>query len=159
LAAPVVAQGDVVGQDQTLFRALNPKHYEEGMPGENHFVLRRNDPPNDGLSTAVTSLISLDDFRTLPVLVEYLGAGFGVAELTVEEIAAKVREHGLPIRVIHSPEESWGVHRDAHAVITGHQELTGNAGRKKILDFQRFLMGLARKNFHPPLDGAPQAGQ
>jgi len=153
LAAPVIPPGGRVPDDCALFRALNPKHYEDGLPGDNHFVMEQSHPQDDGVSMAITELITLEQFRGLSSLTSRYGEAFGVAELNVGEILEPVQSTWISVRQKDDP--LWGDCVSAHAIVTGYQMLTGASGKKRILEFQRHLVQLARKNFHPPVPPPP----
>jgi hypothetical protein len=51
--------------DLNLLRALNPKHYEDGLPGPNHFVMKLDAGAEDGVSTGIEALIKVDQMRGL----------------------------------------------------------------------------------------------
>jgi hypothetical protein len=143
----VIQKGGPLRQEERIFRALNPKHLEDGLPGDTHFVMKQKHAPGDGVSTGIASLISLSQLRSIDCLKELCGNSFAVAELVVSEAVAPVAAFGIGVFQQDDPE--WGVHSPAHAVITGYQALKGNDGKRKIHDFQRHLVRLARRRFYP----------
>lgn len=143
----VILKGSPVPHEKKIYRALNPKHLEDGLPGENHFVMRQNCPPDDGVSTGLASLITIQELRSTEVLAQLCGEGFGVAELSVSEVIAPVATLG--ITVLQQDDPMWGAHAGAHAIITGYQFLKGRPGKQKIQDFQRHLVRLAKKRYYP----------
>jgi hypothetical protein len=145
--AVVILKGHPVPHEEKIYRALNPKHLEDGLPGENHFIMKQNHPPGDGVSTGLASLISLRELRSIEALTQLLGASFGVAELLISEAIAPVATLG--ITVLQQDDPSWGAHAGAHAIITGYQALKGREGKRKIQDFQRHLVRLARRRYYP----------
>jgi hypothetical protein len=132
--------------DAELYRALNPKHFEDGLPGDNHFVMSRKHAPGDGVSTGIADLISISQLRSLEVIQTY-GPACGIAVLNVGEVLAPVAMLG--ISAVQQDAPDWGEFAGAHAVITGYQVLSGNVGKRTISDFQRHLVRLARKRFYP----------
>lgn len=153
MAAQIIAPDRALPEGANIYRALNPKHLENGSPGDNHFVMRSSHPVGDGVSAGITALISISQLRSLETLRQLCGEGFGVAELNVAEILAPVASSG--ISVVQQDDASWGAFAMAHAVITGYQTLQGNAGKKRIRQFQRHLVKLARKRFFPPGSDIP----
>ena len=143
----VIAKGGPVPPDDRIYRALNPKHLEAGLPGDGHFVMSQKHPEGDGVSTGIASLISISELRSLDVVASVCCDAFGVAELLVSEVIAPVA--ALGILVVQQDAPDWGRFAGAHAVITGYQTLRGNDGRRKIHDFQRHLVKLARKRYYP----------
>jgi hypothetical protein len=148
LAARLITPGGSVPNECGLFRALNPKHYEDGLPGDNHFVMTQNDPVDDGVSTGIRELIKLKRFRRLEHLVSRYGEGFGVAVLNVADILRPVQNTWIRVQQKDAP--LWGDFAKAHAIITGYQIVAGMPGRKIMLELQRHLVQLARNNFYPP---------
>jgi hypothetical protein len=142
----VIATGSPVPQEESIYRALNPKHFEGALPGDNHFVMSRNHPEGDGVSTGIASLISVSELRSIKVIKQLYGDAFAVAELVVSEVLAPVITLG--ISVIQKDAAEWGAFSGAHAVITGYQVLAGNEGKRRIHDFQRHLVKLARKRYY-----------
>lgn len=156
MVTPVIAPGGEVPPDVGLYRALNPVHYENGLPGDNHFVIRRNCYlTDDGLSTGMDCRISLEQLRQISCLQEVCGPEFGVAHLEITAILEKVAEHKIPVVVRQQDDETWQEHRSAHAIVTLKQALVGNDQKKKFNDFQRYLVRLARQRFYPPSSAAP----
>jgi hypothetical protein len=143
----ITAAGALVSHEDKIYRALNPKHFEDGLPGDNHFVMKQNHAAGDGVSTGIASLISVPQLRSIEVIRQTYGDDFGVAELAVSEVLAPVATLG--ISVIQQTAAEWGVFAEAHAVITGYQVLTGREGKRKIHDFQRHLVKLARRRYYP----------
>ena len=145
MATPtVIAKGGAVPPEESIYRALNPKHGT--LPGDNHFVMLRNHPPGDGVSTGVASLISVSDLRSIEVIKRAYGDAFAVAELVVSDVLAPVI--ALGISVIQQDAAEWGAFSGAHAVITGYHVLTGNLGKQRIHEFRRHLVKLARKRYY-----------
>jgi hypothetical protein len=130
-----------------LYRALNPKHLEDGLPGDNHFVMRQTHPVGDGVSAGIVGLVSLEQLRALDAIRRVCGNDCGVAQLNVAEVLAPVGILGIAVTQRDAPE--WGTFARAHAVVTGYQRLIGNAGKRQIRDFQRHLVKLARKHYYP----------
>jgi hypothetical protein len=142
-----IRSGGPIPPEESIFRALNPKHLENGLPGDNHFVMKQNHEIGDGVSTGVVSLVSLSELRSIEALVQLCGERFGVAELSISEALAPVAPLG--ICVLQQDDLAWGAFSGAHAVITGYQSLKGNDGRRKIREYQRHLVKLARKRYYP----------
>ena len=136
-----------VPQDETIYRALNPHHFVDGVPSDNHFVMPQNHPPGDGISTGIASLISIPELRSIEVINKKYGLDFGVAELVVSDVLHPVASLG--ICVLQQDAVEWGSYAGAHAVITGYQALMGREGKRRIRDFQRHLVKLARRRFYP----------
>lgn len=148
MATPVIAKGGPIPPELNVYRALNPVHMQEGLPGENHFVMRQKHEPGDGVSLGVAVLITLSQMRSLEVLRQlFRDEPFGIAELNVEEALEPVAESG--ISVIQQDDPTWGAYQAAHAVLTGYQAFAGAAGKKRISELQRHLVKLARKRFYP----------
>jgi hypothetical protein len=148
MAASVsVERGGSVPPENKIYRAMNPNHLQSGLPSDNHFVMRQNHAPDDGVSTGISSLIQLAELRSIPAIVKICGESCGAAELLVSEVLAPVALLG--ISVLQQDSSDWGSFAGAHAVITGYQGLKGNDGRRKIRDFQRHLVKLARKAYFP----------
>jgi hypothetical protein len=145
-ASTVISKDGPVPARESVYRALNPKHFEGALPGDNHFVMPRSHAPGDGVSTGIASLISVSELRSIDVLKRAYGDAFAVAELVVSDVLAPVITLGISVIQQDSPE--WGVFSGAHAVITGYQTLAGNEGKRKIRDFQRHLVKLARRRYY-----------
>lgn len=145
MALPVIPPGGRVPDDCALFRALNPKHYEDGLPGDNHFIMRQSDPPDDGVSMAIAELITLEQFRGLSSLTSLYGEAFGVAVLNVGEILEPVQSTWINVRQKDDP--LWADFASAHAIVTGYQMLTGRPGRKRILGFSAIWYSSPEKTF------------
>jgi hypothetical protein len=143
----VIAKGGPVPYEESIYRALNPKHSEGGLPSDNHFVMKQNSSLGDGVSTGIASLVSVAQMRTIGTITQFCGEDFGVAELAVSEVLGPVA--ALGISVLQQDAPVWGTYCGAHAVITGYQTLRGADGKRKIRDFQRHLVKLARKRFYP----------
>ena len=90
-----------------------------------------------------TAEIIRDSSRAVPLC----GDAFAVAELVVSDVLAPVITLG--ISVIQQDDDEWGDFSGAHAVITGYQVLTGREGKRRIHDFQRHLVKLAKKRYYP----------
>jgi hypothetical protein len=147
MASPtLIAKGGPVPPEESIYRALNPKHFEGALPGDGHFVMPRNHPPGEGVSTGIASLISVPELRSIEVIKQAYGDDFAVAELVVSDVLASVI--ALGISVIQQDAAEWGAFSGAHGVITGYQALTGNVGKQRIHDFQRHLVKLARRRFY-----------
>jgi hypothetical protein len=149
----MITPGGPLAEKSSIYRALNPKHYEDGLPGDNHFVMN---PQGDGVSTGITDLISLSELRSIGAIQQIYGAACGVAELIVGEVLAPVATLG--ISVIQQDAPDWGRFAAAHAVITGYQILHGREGKRRIRDFQRHLVTLARRRFYPAESDTPLVG-
>jgi hypothetical protein len=141
----VITKGGPVPQEECVYRALNPKHGV--LPSDNHFVMKQNHLPGDGVSTGISSLISISDLRSIEAIKQFCGDAFAVAELVVSDVLAPVITLG--ISVIQQDDDEWGDFSGAHAVITGYQVLTGREGKRRIHDFQRHLVKLAKKRYYP----------
>ncbi len=139
--------GGPIPSGDSIYRALNPRHLENGLPGDNHFVMSQNHEVGDGVSTGVASLVSLSQIRSIDAVVLVCGDEFGVAELSIKEVLAPAAPLG--ICVLQQDATDWGAFSGAHAVITGYQALSGRDGRRKIHEFQRHLVKLARKKYYP----------
>ncbi len=147
MATPsVIAKGGPVPQEECIYRALNPKHFEGTLPGDNHFVMKQNHPPGEGVSTGIASLISVSELRSIEVIKQAYGDDFAVAEFVVSDVLAPVITLG--ISVVQQDAAEWGAFFGAHAVITGYQALTGRDGKRRIHDFQRHLVKLARRRYY-----------
>lgn len=141
MADETVQINEPIASHLNLFRALNPSHLVGGLPTEQHFIMKKN-RPNDGVSTGLESLITLQQLRGLEALIHY-GKRFAVAVLNVGEVLQPVRETG--IRVISRDAPEWGAHSQAHAEITGYASLSN----KQVADFGRHLAKLARRQYYP----------
>ena len=149
MANAIVVPDAEVTVDLNLLRALNPKHYEDGLPGPNHFVMKLDAGAEDGVSTGIEALIKVDQMRGLQVIEGLCGKNCGVALLNVAEILEPVK--GTEIKVIQQDAREWELFSHAHAIITGYQCFpSGSAGRKKIQEFRRHLVKLARRRYFPP---------
>lgn len=148
MATPVIAKGGAVPPEVNVFRALNPHHMEDGLPGDNHFVMKQKHEPGDGVSLGIAGLITVPQMRSIACLRESYGPEFGIAELNVREALQPATDSGISILQKDDPE--WAEFQGAHAVLTGYQALPGNAGRRRISELQRHLVKLARKRFYPP---------
>ena len=141
----MIEKGVQVPQEDHLYRALNPKHHD-GLPGDNHFVMKQNHSPDDGVSTGIASLISVSELRSIEIIKQAYGDAFAVAELVVSDVLAPVITVG--ISVIQQDAAEWGSFAGAHAIITGYQALAGREGKRRIQDFQRHLVKLARRRYY-----------
>ncbi len=156
MATPtVISRGGPVPPDESIYRALNPKHGT--LPDDNHFVMLRGHPPGDGVSTGIASLISVSELRSLAVIKQKCGGACAVAELPVSEVLAPVAMLG--ISVIQQDAPDWGAFSGAHAVITGYQALTDKEGKQRIQEFQRHLVKLARKRYDPAGSDTATSGE
>jgi hypothetical protein len=147
VASPAIAKGGPIPPELNIYRALNPAHLQDGLPGDNHFVMKQKHEVGDGVSFGIAPLISISAMRSIDALRRRCGDEFGIAEINVAEALQPVVQDG--IRVIQQDDEEWGVHREAHAILTGYQSFQGNAGRRRISELQRHLVKLARKRFYP----------
>jgi hypothetical protein len=147
VATPIITPGGQIPAESQIYRALNPKHLEDGMPGENHFDMKQNHLPGDGVSTGIASRICVAELRSIEAIRQLCGDDCAVAELSVADVLAPVPQLGLT--VVQQDALEWGVLADAHAVITGYQILIGREGKRRIRDFQRHLVKLARKRYYP----------
>jgi hypothetical protein len=144
----LIAEGGPVPDHDRIYRALNPKH-ENGLPSDNHFVMsRKQDPPGDGISTGIASRISLSELRSIESIQYRYGKCFCIAELIVGEVLSPVAILGVSVLQKDAPD--WGGFSYAHAVITGYQSLEGTEGKRRIHEFRRHLVNLARKRYYAP---------
>jgi hypothetical protein len=139
--------GGPISGDEDVYRALNPKHLENGLPGDNHFAMSKSHALGDGISVGIASHISILELRSIEVLKARCGPEFGVAVLRVAEALNPVA--ALGIGVVQKDAIDWGIFNSAHAVITGYQLVSGDDRRRRLQDFQRHLVKLARKHFYP----------
>lgn len=148
MADAIVVPGGEVPGDLNLLRAINPKHLDgKGQLCDNSFFLSRS-KPKDGVSTGIEPLITVQQLRNLQCIRKRCGEACGVAVMNVGEVLNPVQD--TPIRVLQEDDEEWGCFSHAHALITGHQGLPkGDEGKKKLKDFQRHLVNLARKRYFP----------
>ena len=155
MATPIVSEsGRQASEDESLFRALNPKHMEDGLPSERNFPMsRKQDPPGDGVSVGVSSRVSLSELRSIPALRERCGNQFAVAELPASHALEPVRALGISVTLKHATE--WGAFGHAHAVITGYRTWKDIDGKRWLHEFQRHLTKLARKRFYPQAADTP----
>jgi len=156
VATPVIVEGGPVPPDLNVYRALNPAHMQNGLPNDEHFVMRQKHLIGDGVSLGIAALLSISEMRSIEPLRNLCGDQFGIAEINVGEAVQPVAESG--ISVIQQDDETWGFHRGAHAILTGYQSLQGNAGKKRISELQRHLVKLARKRFYPAGSDTPVSG-
>jgi hypothetical protein len=132
MAGEIASPAVTVSSTDSLYRGINPLFYDQGQLMSGVFFLKKKDTTEEGPSVGITRLIPLTNFQS------YMGAGWGVGELAISV------PHSLSLTVHPLSEPAWGVHADAHAVITGYQTLTNtkrtdvaralrNALQKKIL--------------------------
>jgi hypothetical protein len=140
----IIPKNGSVPQEESIYRALNPKH--GALPSDNHFVMPQSHPAGDGVSTGIASLIAVSELRSIEAIKQFCGDNFAVAELIVADVLAPVITLG--ISVVQQDAAEWGAFSGAHAVITGYQVLRGNEGKRKIHDFQRHLVKLARRRYY-----------
>lgn len=152
-----ITKGEPLPDQERIYRALNPKHLEAGLPGDNHFVMSQKHDTGDGVSTGIASLVSVSELRSIDAIRTICGENFGVADLVVSEVLAPVSIFG--ISVVQQDATNWGAYAGAHAVITGYQALPGNDGKRKIRDFQRYLVKLARKKYYPAGSDMPVSAE
>jgi len=128
VASPVVT----VELTDSLYRGINPLFFdfEEGGLKSGVFLLKKNHKLEDGPSVGITRLISLENFQSL------IGDGWGVGELPV----SVPQSQSLTVHPL--PDQKWGIHAHAHAVVTNYQKLTN----KQIGDAQRALRDALQKN-------------
>jgi hypothetical protein len=143
----VITKGGPIPSDERIYRALNPSHVVEGgLPSDNHFVMKQNAAPGDGVSTGIASLVTISELRSIEAIRRFCGEEFGVAELVVSDVLAPVAAFGIAVLQKDAPD--WGKFSGAHAVITGYQALAGNEGKRKRREFQRHLVKLARRRYY-----------
>jgi len=143
----VQIRGRIPGHLNVL-RALNPKHLDRGLPSDEHFVMSPKHSPDDGVSVGIQGLISLEQIRDLGVISSRYGPACAVAVLNVGEMLSAVA--GTQVRVEQQDAAEWESFAKAHAIITGYQSFPpGNEGRRRIRDFQRHLVKLARLRYFP----------
>lgn len=131
MAGEVASPAVTVDSTDSLYRGINPLFYKEG--GQLHsgvFPLNRNHKLEDGPSVGIGRLISLQNFQPL------IGDGWGVGELSV----SVPQTLGLAVQSL--PDQEWGIHADAHAVITDYQKLNN----RLLGDAQRALRDALQKN-------------
>jgi hypothetical protein len=157
VADPIVSPGCEIPGSLNILRALNPKHLEDGFPGSNHFVMKLDHERDDGVSTGIENLISIAQLRDLRAIRSIYGDKCGVAVLNVSEVLEPVRD--TEVTVIQQNAVEWEEHAQAHAIITGYQSFPpGNAGRRKLREFTRHLVKLARRRFVAPGSDIESAG-
>ena len=140
--------------DGTILRALNPRHMEQGLPGYENFPMsRRQDPPGDGLSVGFGGLLSIYDMRSISMLRDRLGVDFAIAELPIVQSLLPVAAHAIAL--VPSPDPNWGAFAAAHGVITGYQTWRDRDGKKRLEEFRRHLVKLARSKFYPAGSSSP----
>jgi hypothetical protein len=146
----LAALGAILGDGENVLRGLNPFHCEGGLPTEGCFILKRDDAPNMGASFCIIESppersgiaplgvahgIGAETFASLLPSDDY-----GIARLNVgvalEPIRARV------VGFVQDPEEAWGEHREAHAMLTGYQVFTNRDRR----DLQRHLAKIASQS-------------
>ena len=148
MANAIVVPGGEVPGDLNLLRAINPNHLDgEGQVCDNSFFMSRS-KPGDGVSVGIELLITIEQLRNLQCIRERCQEACGVAVLNVDEVLKPVQD--TAIKVLQEDDEEWGCFAHAHALITGHQALPkGEVGKKKLKDFQRHLVNLARRRYFP----------
>jgi len=130
MAGEVASPSVTVDSTDSLYRGINPVFYEEGQLHSGVFPLNKNHKLEDGPSVGIVRLILLQNFQPL------IGNGWGVGELSV----SVPQRHSLTVLPL--PDQEWGIHTDAHAIITDYQKLT-NKGRG---DAQRALRDALQQN-------------
>jgi hypothetical protein len=132
MAGEVASPAVTVDLTDSLFRGINPLFFdfEEGELKTGVFLLKKNHKLEDGPSVGITRLISLQNFQS------HIGDGWGVGELPVSV------PQSLSLTVHPLPDQEWGIHADAHAVVTDYQKLT-NSG---LGNAQRALRDALQKN-------------
>lgn len=148
---------EVLTDSEHVLRGLNPFHCKAGLPTEGCFILKANDPPDDGPSYAIHEAPA-EQAHSAPLgvrqgisanvfLAALPGPDYGIARLNVGSALQHVRAYGVVF--VQKDDESWGEHCRAHAMITGHQVLEPRTRR----DLQRFLAKLAAEQvLRTPLD-------
>jgi hypothetical protein len=127
----LVALGEILGDGECVLRGLNPTLFgDDGQPTERNFILKSNDPLDDGPSFGILSVpperrdvapLGAQQGiapEVLPVLLRR--PDWGVAQLRVVEALEQV--HGT-VAFVQRDALDWGDHRRAHAMIAGHQTL------------------------------------
>jgi hypothetical protein len=155
----LAAFGAILGDGESVLRGLNPSHCEDGVPTEGCFILKRDDPPNMGPSFGILAAtleedgiapigaacgIPLETFATvLP------SGSYGIARLNVGVVLQPIRDRAVGF--VRDPEDAWGQHRDAHAMLTGYQVFTNRERR----DLQRHLAKIAAQSVLKEPGNAP----
>jgi len=148
VADAIVKPGGKIPHHRNVLRALNPRHFVNGLPGDQHFVMSRDHDQDDGVSVGVEGLISVQQLRQLSPISSRYGDCCAVAVLNTGDIVDPVIRP--EIMVVQQDDAEWGDFSSAHAIITGYQAFPhGAEGRKKIKDFQRHLVRLASNRFIP----------
>jgi|SRR5579863_7887261 len=120
-----------VDSTDSLYRGINPVFYdEEGHLLSGVFLLKKNHKLEDGPSVGIARLVSLQNFQPL------IRAGWGVGELSASV------PHSQHLTVHPLPDQEWGIHADAHAIITDYQRLSN----RLLGDAQRALTQALQKN-------------
>jgi hypothetical protein len=148
LGINLAAIGTILIDGENVLRGLNPFHCEDGLPTQACFILKRDHPPNDGLSFGILKAareqaevaplgsaqgITAEEFATL------MSADYGIAILSVGEAVVPIRARAAGF--VQNDEAAWGQHRAAHAMLTGYQAFTD----KDRKDLQRHLAKLAAR--------------
>lgn len=147
MGTELTALGEILGDGENVFRGLNPKLCEAGLPTEACFILKTRDRVNDGPSHGICSApledapraplgarqgVTLEVFSSLLPKQEY-----GVSRINVSAALAPVRDRGVAF--IQRDDETWAEHARAHAMISGYQAF----GNQELKDCRRYLVKLA----------------
>jgi hypothetical protein len=130
MAGEVASPAVTIDLTDSLYRGINPVFYQEGRLLSGVFLLKKNHKLEDGPSVGIVRLVSLQNFQPL------IGNGWGVGELSV----SVPQSQSLTVHPL--ADQEWGIHADAHAIITDYQKLT-NSG---LGNAQRALRDALQKN-------------
>lgn len=148
MADAIVKPGGNIPCHLKVLRALNPKHFVKGLPGDEHFVMSRAHDQDNGISVGVEGLISIQQLRQLSGISSRYGPCCAIAVLNTGDIVDPASRP--EIKVIQQDDAEWEDFSSAHAIITGYQAFPrGAEGRKRLKDFQRHLVKLACNSFVP----------
>lgn len=128
--------GEIIPDNEDVYRGLNPKFVEEGVPTMDCFIMSASDPIDDGISFGRVRDISAEN-----LLVALNKPSWGVAQLNVAEALAGVKATGLVIDFRQKDAADWGEHRTAHVMLTGYQSMK----KQERNDLRRHLAKLAAK--------------
>lgn len=144
----LAAFGEILGDGENVLRGLNPKHCEDGLPTEGCFILRRNDPPDDGPSHGIheadhdqaanSPLGAAQGISVAAFLTVLPAPDYGVARLNVGAALDPIR--GREIGFVQKDDAKWGNFANAHAMVTGHQSLSNRECKELVRHFTKLAV-------------------
>lgn len=134
-----LGEADALLPKENVYRGLNQGLFHDGKPTSANFVMRKNHEIKQGPSHLICGLIPKAKVPRFLPPPKWLIVELNVGEMLNPPSPESLSDRG--VKVIPLRDEFFEEFADAHAVLTGYQELTN----KEIGEFTRYLAQLATK--------------